>query len=274
MTTHLTDSDKQALDERYARTSRAWRTAQLFARKPSLLRHAVSQAATGAASALRSDPTLGWLNSVTHVRSVRPDAILGAEWGGMAGFMSALSDAAQDTDVALEIGCGGGRVTREAAGLVRSLRAVDVSEAVLDEARRTTAHLPSIDFATVRGFGDDFVTDSCTLVFSHDVFVHFEFDEVTRYALNVRRALRPGGRFVVSVYTLDSDDELSAYVAEIGSSPTLGARRVRRLPAGAYETIWRAAGFEVVTTTRSSLDEYSAGKRFTHLTYVLRTTAD
>jgi SAM-dependent methyltransferase len=270
MVNELEQADHDRLNHRYARSSRVRRAAHLLVKRPRLVPHVASTAAAGAIGALRADPTLGWLNGVAHVRTVRPNAILGAEWGGMPGFMAALTHAAEPSFDALEIGCGGGRVTIEARPLVRGIDAFDVSEAILDEARHTTQDTPQeITYKVVQGFGDNLKSDCYHLAYSHDVFVHFEFDEVMRYALNISRSLRPNGRFVVSVYTLDSESEVAAYRSEIEQSVMLGARRVRRMPAAAYERIWSAAGFSVDTTTRSVLTEYAEGKRFTHLTYSL-----
>lgn len=270
MTTKLPQRDHDEVYARYAKSSRAGRALRLLMHQPRLVPHVTRTAVAGAAGALRSDPTLGWLSSVNQVRDVRPDAILGAEWTGLEGFMDALKSVAKKTDAALEIGCGGGRVTRVARPLVTHIDAVDVSEPMLVEARRGTAGIDGIDFWAVDGFGDNLGVGKYDLAFSHDVFVHFEFDEVARYAFNIAVALKPGSAFVVSVYTLDDETERQVYRDELMSSRSLGARRVRRMPAAAYETIWGAAGFSVEGRTRSAPSEYASEKKFTHLNYKLR----
>jgi SAM-dependent methyltransferase len=223
----------------------------------------------GAIEALKADATLGWLSSANQMRALERDAILGAEWGGMTGFTASLQEVAKRGDEALEIGCGGGRVTRVARPLVAHIDAVDVSEPMLEEAKRGTAGVDGIDFWVVEGFGDNLGSRKYDLALSHDVFVHFEFDEVARYACNVADALKPGGRFVVSVYTLDDENERQQYRMELMRKP-LHPRRARRMPEAAYDTIWETAGFSIEGRRRSHSSEYAGDRSYTHLNYQLR----
>lgn len=266
----LDQSEHDRLHRRYQRTSRISRVFRLLASKPRLVPYVATTASRGAVGALRADPTLGWLGSLAHVRRIQPDAILGAEWGGMPSFLAAAGPLAKPSDVGLDVGCGGGRVTRVIRPLVADLDAVDVSEAILDEARRGTQDVDHINFFTVDGFGNNLSANKYDLVVSHDVFVHFEFDQVAQYAFNVARAFKHDGVFVVSVYTLDTVDEIATWRAELIRGASLGARRVRRMPATTYEAIWGAAGFDVDHYVESELDEYAGEKAFTHRNYVLR----
>lgn len=266
----LGQSEHDQLHRRYAKGTSVVRALRLLANKPRLVPHAALTALQGATNALRADPTLGWLGSVVHVRQVQPQAILGAEWGGMTSFMGVVQRVARPSDVALEIGCGGGRVTRTVRPLVGRLDAVDVSDAILDEARLGVRDTDPVNFFAVDGLGENLPRQEYELVISHDVFVHFEFDEVARYAFNIAGALKPGGAFVVSVYTLDHPQEIASWRSELVESPRLGARRARRMPAETYVAIWAAAGFEVESATRSDVGEYAGKKAYGHLNYVLR----
>jgi SAM-dependent methyltransferase len=242
------------------------KAARLFARRPGLAVHAGRVAASGAVSALRDDPTLGWLGSAGDVRRAAPDAILGAEWGGLDTFLAVLREHLKPEDRVLEIGAGGGRVTRPLAEMAATVAATDVSDAILDEARHH-ASMPNVTFWQVTGFGDN-LHGEYEAVVSHDVFVHFELDETARYLHNIRRVLALGGLLIVSVYTIDGDTEENQYVEAIAGG-TLGARRVRRFPSAVYETLFKAFGFTVVEAVRTPLDEYS-GKPFGHLNFVAR----
>jgi predicted TPR repeat methyltransferase len=192
---------------------------------------------------------------------------MGADWGGLETFMELFEESVTPTESALEVGCGGGRVTRRIRPLVSKLDAVDVSEAILDEAR---AVAPDVSDFAVAGFGDNLPEGRYDVVASHDVFVHFELDECARYFYNVSRALRPNGVFVVSVYTLDSDAELEVYRAAISSSSGFSARRARRFPSAAYEALLRTFGFEVSGSRRTPANEYPDEKTATHLNLVAR----
>jgi SAM-dependent methyltransferase len=93
--------------------------------------------------------------------------------------------------VGVEIGPGGGRWTRYLSR-IRKLYAVDFHQEMLDELRRNVA-LPNVEL--IRNNGDDFpgIGDAeVDLVFSFDVFVHFELPLVRRYLEAMRRIMKPG----------------------------------------------------------------------------------
>jgi hypothetical protein len=102
-------------------------------------------------------------------------------------------------------------------------------------------------------------------VASHDVFVHFEYDECAQYFANIARSLHPAGKFVVSVFTLDNDAEIEGYRRGIAEHPDLNARRVRRFPSTAYEELLAVFGFTVVDRVRVPPDEYGFYKPDTQL---------
>ena len=228
----------------------------------------------GAATAVKADPALGWMAAADQIHRIAPGAVFGADWGGLETFVAAFGEHVGKDQVALEVGCGGGRVTRRLQPLVSELHAADVSQVILDEAR---AVAPQVRYFTVTGFGDSFVDDRYDAVASHDVFVHFELDECARYLYNIARTLRPKGVFVVSVYTLDSDAEYEEYRTEISNSTQLTARRVRRFPAETYEKLFHIFGFEVIDRRRAEVGEYPrlslavvGGGETPHLNFVAR----
>ncbi|MGO9854937.1 MAG: class I SAM-dependent methyltransferase [Acidimicrobiales bacterium] len=259
-------------------TSRAWIATRLIASHPRLIPHAVSTAARGAlrgaSTAVQADPALGWMAAADQVHRIAPGAVFGADWGGLETFATTFGEHVGRDQVALEIGCGGGRVTRRLQPLVAELDAVDVSQVILDEAR---AVAPNVRYSTVTGFGDSFADDRYDAVASHDVFVHFELDECARYLHNIARTLRPKGVLIVSVYTLDSDAEYEEYRTEISNSTQLTARRVRRFPSETYEKLLDIFGFEVTDRRRAEPGEYprlslavAGGGETPHLNFVAR----
>lgn len=243
---------------------------RLLVARPSLAVHMAKVATRGAAGAVRNDPTLGWLSGLEHVRRVEPGSIMGADWGGLETFVDTFRDTVPAGAAALEIGCGGGRVTRLLRPLVASLDAVDVSTAVLDEARRVE---PDAKYFVVEGMGENLPDAAYDAVASHDVFVHFELDECARYLSNVRRSMRPGGVLVVSVYTLDTDEDRAAYRARIVErGAAMDARRVRRFRFADYETLFGLFGFALESSVRTPASEYPEEKPSTHLVCVARAT--
>jgi SAM-dependent methyltransferase len=245
---------------------------RLLVSRPSLAVHMTKVATRGAAGAVRNDPTLGWLAGLEHIRRVAPGSIMGADWGGLGTFVTAFQNAVPADAVALEIGCGGGRATRVLQPLVSRLYAVDVSTAVTEEARKVE---PGARYFVVEGLGENLPDAAYDAVASHDVFVHFELDECARYFFNVRRALRPGGAFVVSVYTLDSDEDRAVYHQRIvDRGAAADARRPRRFRAADYETLFGLFGFAVESSIRTPASEYPEERETsTHLVFVARATA-
>lgn len=93
----------------------------------------------------------------------------------------------------VEIGPGGGRWTTYLKAMQR-LYVVDLHQEMLDELRRRFDQ-PSI--VPIRNNGDDFpgISDAeVDLLFSFDVFVHFELPHIEAYLRNMRRILKPTGR--------------------------------------------------------------------------------
>jgi SAM-dependent methyltransferase len=98
-------------------------------------------------------------------------------------------------DVALDIGCGVGRLSRVLAGRAREVYALDVSEEMLARAREhhsalTNVHWVHGDGTSLGGVADASI-DACL---SHVVFQHIPDPEITYgYVREMGRVLKPGG---------------------------------------------------------------------------------
>lgn len=255
-----------------AGSTKGWlRLLRLLRHQPDLALHAVKIALRGASAGLRADHTLSWLIHVDTVRQVIPNGGMGATWGGLDTFMSLVAKHVPRTAHALELGCGGGRVTRHIRPLVGTLVANDVSERILAEARAATVDLPPIEFRVTYGLGDDLKPQEFDAVIGHELLMQFDFDELLRFCSNIHRTLKPGGLFIASVYTFDDSAEIAQHMGMIRDHGA-GARspfRVHRMPRQTYRDIFEACGFEVVEVERSRAEEYQA-KKTPHTNFVLR----
>lgn len=94
----------------------------------------------------------------------------------------------------LDLGCGTGRLTTEAAAQVPGLRLIglDVSQAMLSEARATTAGV--VSYVRASGLALPFAPASFDAVFSAATF-HWIPDHRTLFA-EIHAVLEPGGRLV------------------------------------------------------------------------------
>jgi SAM-dependent methyltransferase len=105
------------------------------------------------------------------------------------------------TEVVVEIGCGIGRLTRALAHRVGSVDALDVSQTMLDHARKHNPELGNVRW--IHGDGSTLAPltgasyDACV---SFVVFQHLPTPELTYgYVREIGRVLRPGGWGVFQV---------------------------------------------------------------------------
>lgn len=269
-----TEEESQRIQALAGSTSGSIRLGRLLFRQPRLLPHALRVALRGASGGLRADHTLSWLIHMETVRQVIPDGGMGATWGGIETFMGLVARYVPRDARALELGCGGGRVTRHIRPLVGTLVANDISARLLAAARAATADLPPIEFRVTTGLGDDLRSEEFDAVIGHELLMQFDFDELLQYGSNIQRTLKPGGFFIASVYTFDEPDEMARHMEMIRNFGA-GVRspfRVHRMPRRTYEDIFKACGFEVVAVQRSQPGEYKAEKT-PHTNFVLRRPA-
>ena len=125
---------------------------------------------------------------------------LGNEWRGEDIFISLLQRYSDPSLSALEIGCGGGRITSDAVKWFKHLYATDVSYEMLTKCREDVRE-NNISFHQSDGFTlDEFREGSIDTVYSHDVFVHFSALQVYPYFQEAKRILKKGGVGIVSFY--------------------------------------------------------------------------
>jgi ubiquinone/menaquinone biosynthesis C-methylase UbiE len=151
---------------------------------------------------------------------------------------------------ALELGCGGGRVSVKIAPIVRDLVATDISKAMLAEAREAVADFPNTvcqltDGYTLREFEDD----SFDLVFAVGVMTFFAPNHLLGMLVEIARVLRKGGICVANYMLLDDPQLAHEHVGRV-----LEDARARR-PRGGVEQAYmldsvaalhRIAGLEVI----------------------------
>jgi SAM-dependent methyltransferase len=134
---------------------------------------------------------------------------LGEEWGGPAFAERIVVELAApylgpDVDV-LELGCGGGKFSAHLRQRVRRLVCADISGDMLARTREHVGEGPDVEYLQLDG--RDFVgvpDHSVDLVFSYDVLLHLQPQNVFSYLLDARRILRPGGIFMLHAIDLAS----------------------------------------------------------------------
>ena len=109
----------------------------------------------------------------------------------------------------LDLGCGNGASTREAARMAEpgEVVGIDLSTAMLTNARARSAAAGLTNVSFVRGDAQvhDFGPESFDVIISNAGAMFFD-DKVAAFS-NLRRALRPGGRIVLMAWQLLEDNE-------------------------------------------------------------------
>lgn len=133
---------------------------------------------------------------------------VGNEWKNEEIFLSLLKKYSSPERTALEIGCGGGRITSSAVEWFKHVHAGDVSREMLRKNREGLLHT-NVSFHLLDGFTlGEFADESLDCVYSHDVFVHFSSLQVYPYLAEIKRVLKRGGVAVLSFYNLPVHFEL------------------------------------------------------------------
>jgi len=143
--------------------------------------------------------------------------------------------------VAVEIGCGMGRLARSLAPRVAKLYAGDVSPEMLARAREFCADRPNVEFLLIDGALSGVPSKHADLVYSHLVFQHVpRLKFIRAYVREAHRVLKPGGVFRANVDGR-SRQWYRRMAADSWSGVVLSERRWRR------ELL--AAGFRVEEMT-------------------------
>jgi ubiquinone/menaquinone biosynthesis C-methylase UbiE len=148
----------------------------------------------------------------------------------------------------VEVGCGPGRMTPLLAERFDAVLAVDVSPAMLEQARVATADLEHVELRLVSGERLDGVDDaSADFVVCYLVLQHLpRRATVTAYLEEIGRVLVPGGEVFVQLPLLETGVRPRLWRAARSVIVPL-AGRLRRDPAG-------DASFRGVRLTEAELD--------------------
>ena len=157
------------------------------------------------------------------------------------------------TDDIVEIGCGVGRLTRVLADRAGTVRAIDISSRMLDQAREQNPGLENVEW--IHGDGrtlSDIAPESADACYSWVVFQHIPDPEVTLgYVREMGRVLRPGGwsAFQVSNFEeVHAERPLRMRVAD-----SLRALR-RRGPRGQHHPAWLGSAIDLTVLRQTALE--------------------
>jgi SAM-dependent methyltransferase len=159
-------------------------------------------------------------------------------------FSDRLGVAVEPTDVAFDIGCGLGRLTRALAARSSQVLAIDVSADMLEQAKKYNAQLTNVTWLQGDGVSLQPVSDaSVDAIVSFVVFQHIPDPAITLgYVREMGRVLRPGGW---SAFQVSNDPSVHR--------PTGRSRQLRgvigqwlgRAPRGQTDPAWLGSAVDL-----------------------------
>jgi SAM-dependent methyltransferase len=219
-------------------------------RHPGLALRMLRSALDGAKQGAREDPGLAWAVDIERIRRAVPDAALGAGWHGLDEFLEVLLPRVRAETRALELGCGGGRVSNSVAPRVAELVCSDISAEILEEARENLAVHRNVRFELTRGYAlEEFASGSFDIVYAHDLFVNLGPDATLALLDAAARKAKPGGEVVASFFTIDRPEWKAAQLEllrRLASSGNFGISNPRPYIAEQIDEWFRTAGMEIV----------------------------
>jgi SAM-dependent methyltransferase len=185
----------------------------LLAREPALLPE-VARILTGAArSAVFDNNALISLLDGARARRAVPDVATGVGWYDEQPFLEALQPHLGSECEALELGCGGGRISRRVAPDVRRLTGTDPSRAMIGEAAENLAAFANVSVRLTDGFSlAEFSDRSFDLVFGQGVLGYLDPNPLLALLDEIHRVLRPGGASVFNFLTIDHPANLAVHL--------------------------------------------------------------
>jgi len=164
--------------------------------------------------------------------------------------LKAVGARVEPGDVALDIGCGVGRLTRVLAETASHVHALDVSAEMLEQARALNAHLTNVSWHHGDGTTLHPIEDaSIDAVVSHVVFQHIPDPQITLgYVREMGRVLRPGGW---AAFQISNDPTL--HRATIGLRDRVKAT-LGRAPKGQDEPQWLGSAVDLQDLTAAALE--------------------
>jgi SAM-dependent methyltransferase len=164
--------------------------------------------------------------------------------------------AVRQPDHVLDIGCGGGQTTRDAARAATSGSSlgVDISEEMVERARRTSIEegVPNVRFERGDAETHPFPPSHFDLIISR--FGTMFFADPAAAFTNLARAARPGARLVLLVWQSEEQNEWAtairqALTAGAGVAPPPGLNAFSLADPDLVRSILGSAGFVEVSVT-------------------------
>jgi ubiquinone/menaquinone biosynthesis C-methylase UbiE len=250
----LTDAEREQVHEAVGRRLTITQLATMCIRSPRFGLEVARAVSSAVGDGFAANSTVVWLLDSQRARLAVRDAASGVGWIREESFVPTVLRYATAGARVLEIGCGGGRITRFVAPNVAELVATDTSVTMLAEARQSLGGFSNVELLHAQGFLlDAFADASFDLVFSQGLTPYLDPLEVLAMLSEAARVLRPGGACVVNFDTIDTTEGMRRATATARESAR--SRRFRSTAPRPYTlefvaALFRTAGFRTIEHER------------------------
>ena len=164
--------------------------------------------------------------------------------------------AVKPENTVLDIGCGIGRMLIALARLVRRVIGIDLSQKMVDAARRRCADEENV--IVIKGDGREFSgveNSSCDVAIAVDSVPYLRqsgYELVDTFFAESARVLKPGGQLIILNYSYSEDDD--ADVAEVRELADRHGLEVLEAATRPFE-IWDGVAFRLARLSSTSSDD-------------------
>ena len=207
----LTEEEQALLEHAHAQPMKAAQMVRLMLDAPGIATQLAPEIArvlrSTARGLARGDAAVSMLIRTLHDRQLIPGVGLGVGYLDYRPTLEAIERFGGKDKQALELGGGGGRVSRLVAPMVGHLTVTDISKAMVNEAREALSHFTNVTCEVTDGFTlREFVDQQFDVVYGVGIAPFMYPNQLLAILAEVARVLRPGGVCVTNYTVLDDPD--------------------------------------------------------------------
>lgn len=160
--------------------------------------------------------------------------------------------------VALDLGCGIGRIEKYLASHCKELYAVDVSDEMLRLAEERlkgikNIHLSRVDGTSLKAFSEG----KFDFVFSLLVLQHMEKEDAYLYLEEIYRVLKKEGTALIQFPNFLSDAYFNSFLADVRCPSPRHKNRVRPYTFPEVDKIMKSVGFKMMNVDNKTLSTFA-----------------
>ncbi|MCA9449233.1 MAG: class I SAM-dependent methyltransferase, partial [Candidatus Omnitrophica bacterium] len=158
------------------------------------------------------------------------------------------------TETIVDLGCGSGRLARKLVPLLKesgSYLGLDVNQTLIHEAREQVAKVGGGESFRFKKITDPVLpceAESVDLLVAFSVVTHIDIEDTFNYFRELKRALKPNGRALISYLSTEIAGHWNLFVQEAGMNAGIRNDRVRNhvMVPGTLNRLAEKAGLVIV----------------------------